>query len=190
MTKAELRKEFLQKRLSMSEENFVFRSKQIADNFLSYVDFQALSVLHTFLPIIKTKEVDTWQIINNIRKQHPHIRISIPKINTETATVESFFLEGREQLKENMWGILEPTYGVPTPVSDLDIIIVPLLAADEEGHRVGYGRGFYDKLLKVCRPETVKIGLSFFPPVERIDDVNDNDQRLSSLITPERAFTF
>jgi 5-formyltetrahydrofolate cyclo-ligase len=55
------------------------------------------------------------------------------------------------------------------------VVFVPLLAFDKKGNRVGYGKGFYDAFLSKCKPETIKIGLSFFEAEETIDDVFEND---------------
>jgi 5-formyltetrahydrofolate cyclo-ligase len=67
---------------------------------------------------------------------------------------------------------------------------VPLLAYDKHGNRVGYGKGFYDNFLSKCKPETIKIGLSFFPPEDKIDDVSENDVNLDFCVTPEGIISF
>jgi 5-formyltetrahydrofolate cyclo-ligase len=67
----------------------------------------------------------------------------------------------------------------------IDLVIVPLVCVDKSGHRVGYGKGFYDRFLKQVRTDCVKVGLSYFEPVERIDDVHEGDVRLDFVITPK-----
>jgi len=71
-----------------------------------------------------------------------------------------------------------------TESKDLDLVLVPLLAFDKENHRVGYGKGYYDRFLKQCRTDSKKIGLSFFHAVEKIDDVNEHDLALDVFIIP------
>jgi 5-formyltetrahydrofolate cyclo-ligase len=55
---------------------------------------------------------------------------------------------------------------------------------------VGYGKGFYDKFLLNCKPETIKIGLSFFEAEETIGDVFENDVKLDYCITPKKVYAF
>ena len=76
------------------------------------------------------------------------------------------------------------------PVSMIDVVFVPLLAFDTNGNRVGYGKGFYDKFLSQCQPETIKIGLSFFEAEEEIADVYQDDIRLDYCVTPNKIYDF
>ena len=86
--------------------------------------------------------------------------------------------------------IPEPKQGIPTPTDKIALVIVPLLAFDKSGARVGYGKGFYDKFLKGCRPDCKKIGLSFFEPIEQISDTNEFDINLTHCITPNKLYQF
>ena len=70
------------------------------------------------------------------------------------------------------------------------MVLVPLLGFDERGHRVGYGKGFYDRFLAECNPKIQKIGLSLFEPVAQIDDTSDFDIPLDACITPNRIWYF
>jgi 5-formyltetrahydrofolate cyclo-ligase len=76
------------------------------------------------------------------------------------------------------------------PVSKIDVVFVPLLAYDEKGNRVGYGKGFYDAFLSECKPETIKIGLSFFPPELEIKDVTSDDIKLDFCVTTDSVHAF
>jgi 5-formyltetrahydrofolate cyclo-ligase len=55
---------------------------------------------------------------------------------------------------------------------------------------VGYGKGFYDRFLSECNPETIKIGLSFFDAEELIEGVFENDVKLDYCVTPNTVFSF
>ena len=70
------------------------------------------------------------------------------------------------------------------------MVIVPLLAYDKEGHRVGYGKGYYDKFLEKCNPHTMTVGLSFFDPVKEITDIEPFDVPLNYCITPKKLWVF
>ena len=190
MTKAELRKFYLNERLSLSEGDLEKFNAAICDNFFAHIDLQNIKVLHSFIPMLNTKEPDTWKIINKIRRQIPRIKISVPKINLKSIEIENFYFVNEEQLKPNPWGIPEPEYGEPTKTEDIDLVLVPMLVADQQGHRVGYGKGFYDKFLATCRPSCLSVGLCFYEPIDRIDDINTFDMPLKYCATPAKVHRF
>ena len=70
------------------------------------------------------------------------------------------------------------------------MVFVPLLALDKKGHRVGYGKGFYDAFLKDCKPDVIKIGLSFFEAEDIVDDVFKSDVKLDYCVKPENVYEF
>ena len=189
MTKAELRKTYTEKRKTLHEAEYLLLNRQLCENFFMHIDLSFVKVLHCFIPITEKREVDTWLIIDRIRREFPHIRLSIPRISESTNSLENFYYEGLHQLKKNRWGILEPHQGVPTPVEKIDIILVPLLAFDSRGHRVGYGRGYYDRLLSLGRKDLQKIGLSLFEPVHSIPH-EPTDIALTHCITPTGYYQF
>jgi 5-formyltetrahydrofolate cyclo-ligase len=190
MTKQEIRKLYLQKRQSLDEVEFQRLNHLVCDQFFATTDLSSVRVLHAFLPIEKQKEVNTWLIIDRIKKEFPQLRIAIPKINNQSSTLESYFLEGRHQLEKNTWGIPEPKQGIPAPAEKIDMVLVPLVAFDKQGNRVGYGRGFYDKFLANCNADCSKIGLSLFPGVDNIEDINSRDLPLNRVITPREVISF
>ena len=70
------------------------------------------------------------------------------------------------------------------------MVLVPLLAFDRLGHRVGYGKGFYDRFLASCRPGTTKIGLSLEAIGRQVGDVHEGDVVLDYVITPSEVIAF
>jgi 5-formyltetrahydrofolate cyclo-ligase len=187
MNKDQLRKLYIQKRKALSDVEFKLLTKTVVDNFFKGIDLTAVKVLHTFLPIEKNREVNTWLIINKIKSDFPNIKISVPRINNQSAMIESFYYEKAEQLELNMWDIPEPKQGMPTDINDVDMVLVPLLAFDREGNRVGYGRGFYDKFLATCPDRATKVGLSLFAPVKEIEGMSNYDIPLDKAVTPEKV---
>lgn len=187
MTKKELRKIYLKKRMDLSDSLYQQLNEQLCDHFFASVKLSGVRVLHTFLPIKKTREVNTWLIIERLRKDFPDVRISIPRMNNNTSELEHYYLEDPGQLTYNMFEIPEPVKGIPTRTEKIDAVLVPLLAFDRQGHRLGYGRGFYDRFLSTCRPDCLKIGLSFFEGVEKIEDITEHDVALNIVITPQGA---
>jgi 5-formyltetrahydrofolate cyclo-ligase len=190
MIKADLRKLYLQKRLSLSDAEYAHLNFQLFNMFFETIDLSFVNTLHSFLPLKQNHEPDTWNIIARVQQEFPHIKISIPRVNRSTREIENFFFEGLQQLQPDPWGIPEPTGGLSTPDDAIDIVLVPLLAFDKKGHRVGYGKGFYDKFLSRCKPTCRRIGLSLFPPIEEISDANDFDQSLNHVVTPHKRHDF
>jgi len=188
VTKQEIRKKYLDLRRALSSTEIDKSSREIANGFFLNVDFSSIHVIHIFLPIISKKEIDTWLIIERLRKEHPHVKISIPKVEGERLV--NFYFQDRKQLSENQWKILEPVSGEKTLANEIDVVIVPLLAVDRKGNRVGYGKGFYDKFLAECRSDCKKIGLSFFEPAEELIPVEAFDKRLDLAVTPTEVYRF
>ena len=188
MNKKELRKLFLEKRKALSEADYLRLNLALYAHFFAGIDLSFTHVLHTFLPIFANHEPDTWAIVERVRREFPHVRISLPRVTGDH--IENFYFEGPHQLQTSAWGIREPRHGVPTRPEEIDLIIVPLLAFDKQGHRVGYGRGYYDRLLSQVRPACHKIGITFFPPVDSIDDIARHDMPLDRCVTPEGVISF
>jgi 5-formyltetrahydrofolate cyclo-ligase len=188
MTKAELRKSYLQKRLALSDADCLNYGRLICEQFFFNFDLSFLNILHLYLPIEKNKEPDTWLILDRVRREFPNVRITVPRVRDNQ--LENIFFEGLHQLEKNAWGIPEPKQGMPTPTEKIDLVIIPLLAFDQVGHRVGYGRGFYDRFLKECRLDCKKVGLSFFGPIEKIADSGEHDVTLTHCITPYQLHKF
>ncbi len=141
-----------------------------------------------YLTIADKNEIDTQAIILFIRKQGG-VPV-VPKANFQTGALSHYVYEGHEQLEVNEYGIPEPNYGKVINANKMDLVIVPLLIFDRLGHRVGYGKGFYDRFLQECNPSTLKIGLCDFEPVEQITDVFEQDIALDFCITPKKTYSF
>lgn len=186
MNKAEIRKTALKERKSLSAETAHEWSVKLVEQF-SKLDFSNISIVHIFLPIKEKNEPDTFLMIEWLKKHHPQIRIIVPKADFDTALMTSHYFDGHEDLKRNAYNILEPQ-AAEIHTGAVDLVIIPLLAFDQLGYRVGYGKGFYDRFLQGIT--TQKIGLSFFGRLTQIDDVNEYDVRLDKCITPDQTYVF
>jgi 5-formyltetrahydrofolate cyclo-ligase len=191
MKKSELRKLYLSKRRAISAEEMAIKSKQITDLFFQNFELSTVKNLHIFLPIIKYNEINTWLIIKHLQQYFPAINIVIPKIISENSKLENYVFD-EKNLIENLWGILEPSEEnqEKIPSEQIDLVIIPLLIFDKNGNRVGYGKGFYDRFLQLCKPDTLKIGLCLEEPIEMIEDVNDFDVKMDFCITPNKIYRY
>ena len=189
MTKSELRKTFLDRRKGMLSAETLEKSSQIADRFFENFDLTHVRVIHSFVSIERFNEIDTSVILTTVWKEHVQIETLIPRVNFKTGDIESLQFTSETLLAQNLWGISEPVHGEPVPADNIDMVLVPGLAFDKRGNRVGYGKGFYDRFLGRCRPDCIKIGLSFFGPVKKITGTWAGDITLDWLITPQRAIS-
>ena len=190
MTKAALRKIYLEKQKNLSALEREEKSRRIADLFFENFDFDRIKFLHCFLPIEKFNEVDTRIILEKIRRNFPQIEIVVPRVNSQIGEIENLRYTLETKLTASFWGIDEPTHDETIEAEKIDLVLVPLLCFDEKGFRVGYGKGFYDKFLKNCRADCLKIGLSYFPPIAEISDVHNFDVKLDFCVTPEKIWNF
>lgn len=190
MTKSKLRKIYLEKQRSLLSAERNDLSLQIADVFYDYFRLEKIRFLHAFLPIEKNGEINTFTLIHRLWREFPEIKTGVSRVNFETMTIEILNFDSRTELVANHWHIPEPTGNELIEFEKLDAILVPLLCFDERGFRVGYGKGFYDKFLKNCRADCLKIGLSYFAPVNAITDVREFDVKLNYCVTPQGVIAF
>lgn len=194
--KAALRKQFLTERQALSAEEAERRSQCIANLFLGFLSTATANYhyLHTFLPILRQHEINTWLIIRRLWADFPQVQVVAPVANFESGTLVNYIITPETQFAETRFGIPEPLLPAigPQPLapSKIDLVLVPLLAFDRQGQRVGYGGGFYDRFLAHCQPNCLKIGLSLFEPIDQIDDVFAGDIQLDVCITPMQIWRF
>lgn len=186
MNKGEIRLNYRKLRHALSADAIPEKSMRIANNALALPIWRA-NYFHTFLSIPSKKEVDTSYLITVLQGRDK--QIVVPKVSGERSLTH-YLLTDATVLKPNAWDIPEPEEGLEVPAEKIDVVFVPLLAFDLDGHRVGYGKGFYDIFLKTCRKDVVKIGLSFFEAEARIDDVAAEDIALDYCITPISTYSF
>jgi 5-formyltetrahydrofolate cyclo-ligase len=92
-----------------------------------------------------------------------------------------------DPLAPSDYGALEPVEGRPVEPDALDLIVVPGLAFDAEGHRLGYGGGYYDAFLPATRPDAVRVGFAFDAQVVRRVPHGEHDARLDAVVTDARV---
>ena len=187
MNKKELRAKYKALRNQLSENDLEEMSLAIANKVLALPIWEK-TYFHVFLPIVEHKEINTEFILHLLSGKDKEIVIS--KSNFETREMTHFLLTDNTKIKKNEYNIPEPVDGIEVPTKKIDVVFIPLLAFDKTGHRAGYGKGFYDKFLSECKPETIKIGLSFFEAEEQIQDVFENDVKLDYCVTPNETYLF
>jgi len=187
MEKTLLRKEYLQKRKSLSENEIESLSLEIANKCLQLPIWDFKNV-HVFLSILEKGEINTDYLLHILQGKDKNI--IVPKTDFKNQSLCHFLLTDNTLIKKNKWGIPEPEDGIPFPENKIDVVFVPLLAFDKKGNRVGYGKGFYDRFLSKCRPEIIKIGLSLFEAEEDLIETHIADVPLNYCITPKNIYNF
>lgn len=186
MTKSEIRKISSARRKALSAAELRNLSLKLLDNFKK-LDLSAIKTIHIFLPIEEKQEPDTFLFIEWLREAHPGIQIIVPKADFNSLLMTHHVLTDHKDLQKNIFNILEPQKSV-LHSGDIDLVLVPLLAIDKHGYRVGYGKGFYDRFLQ--ERKTIKMGVALFEPVDEISDADEHDIPLDSCITPYGRFDF
>ncbi|NGM62368.1 5-formyltetrahydrofolate cyclo-ligase [Sphingobacterium sp. SGG-5] len=189
MTKENLRKLYKQKRIDLSAAECQTLDRMLLSHLIT-LDWSTCQYLHVYLSIAKFNEPDTMHLVNWLRENYPNIHIVVSKADPESSVMANFLWDQNTQFQVNRWGIPEPVAGELVDEQLIDAVLVPLLVADTQGHRVGYGKGFYDRFLARCRSDVRTIGLSYFEPVERIEDVGVWDMPLKYCIYPGGIYRF
>lgn len=187
-SKAQIRLIYKLKRDQLGAEERQMRSMEIAKKAVNFLSNKAeIQHIHIFLPIKKMLEVDTLPLITKLQKEGFEVYTSISNFKTRAMNVvriadSQLFVEGER-------GIPVPRMAEEVDQEILQLVFLPLLAYDLVGHRLGYGKGFYDRFLASLHPDVLKVGLSFFPPEEKIP-VEQHDFPMDACISPGQLIEF
>lgn len=184
--KQTLRIKALERRLTLSDVEVEQLSKDINNVFFREFHFEHLNIA-CFGSITSKKEVLTLPLIEELcRENHVYLPVS-DFINFQ---MEHYLYQPGDFLLENKYGIPEPVQReVHLDARNFDVALIPVVEADLFGNRIGYGKGFYDRFLSQCRPNSLKIGLHFFEPIKEIPK-EKNDVPLDYLVTPTNCYDF
>jgi len=186
MLKSELRKRFLDKRNQLDEVQWEKLNRQLSDWVLDFINkIPNKGIIASFLPIADKREINTPFIHELVASSGVNITWCFPRVESE-GNMHFYQFQSENEIEISAWGIPEP---MPIPsqlvrAKDIAIMLIPLITFDQNGHRVGYGKGFYDQYLAKCSPNLLKIGLSIFDEISVIDDLESTDIPLDVIITP------
>lgn len=180
MTKEQLRRRMLGLRRALPPDEVKRRSEAVLSHLLSHPIYRNSRTVHTYVSL--EDEVDTWPLISGALEDGK--RVVVPVVSDDDMLhcevgPTSEFVRGR-------FGLWEPKRRREVEVEELDLVVVPGVAFDRRGYRLGFGRGYYDRFLS--RASAPKVGLAFdFQVVPRIPD-DPHDQRVDYLATEEGIF--
>lgn len=188
MTKALLRKQCLAQRQAMNKTTYRKLSQQIQERFFQYFNMSYYPYTHTYLACYERREADTWGIVRIVLQQHQGVVVAAPKLVGQPKQIQSYCIDTQTSFQQNAWGIQEPTNGDLVPPHTFHLVILPVIAFDEQGYRIGYGQGHYDRYLQQASPDATRVGLCFEDPVPVIQDINAQDVPLDFCVTPNQVF--
>lgn len=189
MLKVNIRKDYLEKRKQLSTAELQEKTALITEKF-DKLNLPAKHQLLSYYPLNSQNEFDVVIPETMLKKKSPGISIAWPKLGIDEITMEAIQLNKDTLFVKNRYNILEPLDGEKVQPELIDLIFIPLIAFDEKGYRVGYGKGYYDRYLSRCRPDLIKIGFSFFEAVGSLNDIHQFDIPLNFCISPTRVYEF
>ena len=187
MEKPDLRREYKLKRSQLPLSEVKSCSEQIFNLIKKHFRLHNKTI-HIFLPIANFNEINTAAFMEFLFESKCTVATSITQFNPLGLT--HCIIDKNTTYQRDKLGIPCPVEGVAISENKIDIVIIPLLAFDNKGARVGYGKGLYDRFLAECNPKCIKIGVSLFESTCSISGVNKNDISLDYCVTPNQIYSF
>lgn len=190
MIKQELRKIYKQKRIALSPTDRLKLNDLLLIQLQRLAFNNTIQVMMSFWPLENYGEMNTHLYTRYLELAIPNLIVTFPVVDTSDTDLRAVTVNKDTEFVKNKYGIAEPEEGEEIPSIEIDLVFVPLLAFDNNGFRVGYGKGYYDRFLQRCREDVVTIGFSYFEAVDKIDDVHQYDIPLNYCITPYKIYEF
>ena len=178
--KNQLRDGILEKRDSLPKEEVISKSRNIEERLFNLDSYKKSRTVMLFVSF--NNEINTHGMIRNSLGKKA---VVVPKV-IEHEIEPSVIIDLDNLIPAGKFGILEPIDIMKIAYKNIDLVLVPGIAFDLSGHRIGYGFGYYDKFLKKV-PKAVKIGLAFdFQVVDKVP-AEEHDVPVDFIITEKRV---
>lgn len=155
MTKEQLRESMREKRRALGQSEVLILSEKIRKGLFSLDCIKSANTVCTFLSAFK--EPDTLEIVRLLKKSGK--RVAVPVTDEKNTTLSLSYIDGTDDLTRGAYGIYEPSVIQTADICDMDAVLVPALAFDRSGGRMGFGKGYYDRLL--AGKDCIKVGLCY-----------------------------
>jgi len=157
LTKAQIRSKIILRLKTQKEEDRNRKSELITSKLLRNEVFKKAKIVMFYIAF--GGEVNTESMIREAKKIGK--LICLPVCGKDKETMQPAILEDLAKLKKGPYGVLEPIAQAQVKPEELDLVIVPGLAFDKKGNRLGRGKGCYDRFLCTLSDKTPSIGLAF-----------------------------
>ncbi|MFF2533698.1 5-formyltetrahydrofolate cyclo-ligase [Brevibacillus sp. NPDC058079] len=186
--KKQLRSHILERRKSMSAREREQLSREVCDQLLSHerlADAKAIMAFHPF-----GDELDILPFLHEVKKRGQDIWL--PLTNVAERRLIPYRYTGPHMLKQGVYGIWEPDPALAevADVSHLDAILVPGVAFDSKGGRMGYGGGYYDRFLATLKKLPFLVGVGFSIQVVEHVPLESHDVLLDEVVTEKGLLHF
>ena len=145
----------MRRKQQLSTEQYEQRSQEIEGRCVEVLSSLDYNTIHLYLPIARNREPNTFDLI---RRLAPDKTVAVSRTDFEMKSMHFFRFTDRLDIKENHLGIPEPVSGTQVEQDEIEVLIMPMVAADRTGNRVGYGGGYYDRLLAEMKNPVKKLG--------------------------------
>jgi 5-formyltetrahydrofolate cyclo-ligase len=186
LSKSDIRQRALKVRRSLTSDEVRSLSGLVAQRLFRLPEFSTAGTIATY--VAKSEEVQTARLIDSALAAGK--RVLVPRALPESSNLAFAEIHSISELSPGHFGVLEPQAGATqVPLSASDAVIVPVVAWDEEGNRIGYGKGYFDRALAGSF-RAPKIGLAF--ESQRVQGVprSPDDVALDIMVTEERVLRF
>ncbi len=189
MNKKVLRELYLEKRKTLTPQEFDRRSQLVFSQTIDFLKTAEGSHIHLFLPIVHNKEVNTWPILDFLLESEKHTPI-VSSTDFRTKKMAHYLINNDTHFKNDSYGIPSPIGAEEISIDKIDLVLTPLISFDLAGNRIGYGGGYYDTFLSKCRKDVKVIGLAITSSLDLITYAEPHDHKMNMCINHNRMFKF
>lgn len=190
--KVAFRQQFRAFRAGLTDAEYAARSATLVARLQSLRELRQAQIVHLYWPLTLSREIDLRPLIDALQQSGK--QIVLPVVDTFSSAPEDaphlrhVRYEKNEAMRPNRWGIHEPTGGKSVPIETIDAVVVPALGAGRNGHRLGYGKGYYDAFLRrLSAPTLCPVYADCL--VEQMP-VEPHDVPLSIILTEDETIRF
>jgi 5-formyltetrahydrofolate cyclo-ligase len=183
--KVEIRKRMRGLRKTLPSSACAARSARIVERLAALAPIANAGAVALFWPIEERHEVDLRPLDALLRERGA--RVAYPWVDPETRAMTFRFVAHPDAMQERGFGFREPAPSDPeASPGELEAVVVPALAVDPRGHRVGYGAGYYDRTLPRFAPPAVSIAVAFDFQLVSETPRTDADVSVTWIVTDAR----
>ena len=180
------RKKLKDERSNLTRADVSSMSRAILRNFIKHIDWSQINTVHTYLPIERLNEVDTWLLLRWLWDKHPVVK-TFSSVYKDNFSIKHAQINKNTEYETNKNGIPLPIKNFRQQETEYDLIIVPTLGFDSELNRLGYGRGVYDFFLSE-QPAAQKIGFAYDIGKQEKIPVELHDMPLAKVVIEGRLY--